>query len=147
MNIIYRIMIMLARGHQNVDIWWYLLYVNCTNKTSTTAPKKIVVPIRYTKDVSIECTVPRPWGIQTYCGSSLLLYLIYRWHMFPPPRDIILLALSSSACEMLLFIKGRLQILQEQLASTIFNTVWKNLAQDLNKCIYEEVRILCIEVL
>jgi len=65
--------------------------------------------------------------------------------MFPPPRDIILLALSSSACEMLLFIKGRLQILQEQLASTIFNTVWKNLAQDLNKCIYEEVRILCID--
>ena len=62
--------------------------------------------------------------------------------MFPPPKDIILLALSSSACEMLLFIKGRLQILQEQLARSIFNMIWKNLAQALNLCIYEEVRIL-----
>ena len=62
--------------------------------------------------------------------------------MFPPPKDIILLTLSSSACEMLLFIKGRLQILQEQLASSVFNMIWKNLARALNQCIYEEVRIL-----
>jgi len=66
-----------------------------------------------------------------------------KWHMFPPPKDIILLALSSSACEMLLFIKGRLQILQEQLASIIFNMIWKNLAQALNKCIYEEIILEC----
>lgn len=66
-----------------------------------------------------------------------------KWHMFPPPKDIILLTLSSSACEMLLFIKGRLQILQDQLASSIFNTIWKNLAQALNNCIYEEIILEC----
>ena len=43
---------------------------------------------------------------------------------------------------MLLFIKGRLQILQEQLAAGIFSVMWKNLAQALNKFIYEEVRVV-----
>ena len=89
-------------------------------------------------------TLPHPLGntIMRWNKLIFLCYLFHRWHMFPPPKDIILLALSSSACEMLLFIKGRLQILQEQLASSIFNTIWKNLAQALNKCIYEEVGIL-----
>ena len=63
----------------------------------------------------------------------------YRWHTFPSPKDVILLTLSSSACEMLLFLKGRFQILQEQLASNIFSVIWKHLAQALNKFIYEEV--------
>lgn len=70
---------------------------------------------------------------------SIHCNLLFRWHTFPPRKDVILLTLSSSACEMLLFIKGRFQILQEQLASSIFSIIWKNLAQALNKCIYEEV--------
>ena len=49
------------------------------------------------------------------------------------------MTLSSSACEMLLFLKGRFQILQEQLASTIFSAIWKDLAKALNKFIYNEV--------
>lgn len=49
------------------------------------------------------------------------------------------MTLSSSACEMLLFLKGRFQILQEQLASTIFSAIWKDLAKALNKFIYDEV--------
>lgn len=40
---------------------------------------------------------------------------------------------------MLLFLKGRFQILQEQLASTIFSAIWKDLAKALNKFIYDEV--------
>ena len=64
----------------------------------------------------------------------------FRWHIFPHPKDVLLLTLSSSACEMLLFVKGRFQILREQLASSIFSVVWKQLAQALNKFIFEEVR-------
>ena len=48
---------------------------------------------------------------------------------------------------MLLFIKGRFQILQEQLASSIFSMIWKNLAQALNKCIYEEVGDVLTKIL
>jgi len=66
-----------------------------------------------------------------------------KWHIFPPPKDILLLTLSSSACEMLLFLKGRLQILQEQLASNVFSVMWKDLAQALNKFVYEEIILQC----
>lgn len=92
----------------------------------------------------LKTSLPRPLGntIMQWNKLIFLFHLFNRWHMFLPTKDIILLALSSSACEMLLFIKGRLQILQEQLASSIFNTIWKNLAQALNKCIYEEVGLL-----
>ncbi|XP_022790195.1 RAD50-interacting protein 1-like [Stylophora pistillata] len=66
-----------------------------------------------------------------------------KWHTFPSPKDVILLTLSSSACEMLLFLKGRFQILREQLASTIFSVIWKNLAKALNKFIYNEIILEC----
>ena len=49
------------------------------------------------------------------------------------------MSLSASACEMLLFLKGRLQILQEQLATSIFSIMWKDLSQALNTFIFEEV--------
>ncbi|KAM7441469.1 RAD50-interacting protein 1 [Porites harrisoni] len=66
-----------------------------------------------------------------------------KWHVFPHPKDVLLLTLSSSACEMLLFVKGRFQILREQLASSIFSVVWKQLAQALNKFIFEEIILQC----
>ena len=72
-----------------------------------------------------------------YCNN--LLFCLDRWHTFPPPKDVLIMSLSSSACEMMLFLKGRLQILQEQLAGSIFNLLWKDLSQALNKFIFEEV--------
>ena len=43
---------------------------------------------------------------------------------------------------MLLFVKGRLQILQEQLADRIFNSLWKVISQTLNMFIFEEVNFI-----
>ena len=43
---------------------------------------------------------------------------------------------------MLLFVKGRLQILQEQLAGRIFNSFWKVISQALNMFIFEEVNFI-----
>ena len=78
------------------------------------------------------------------CLPQLLTKIIhlfhFRWHILAHPKDVLLLTLSSSACEMLLFVKGRFQILREQLASSIFSVVWKQLAQALNEFIFEEVR-------
>lgn len=43
---------------------------------------------------------------------------------------------------MLLFVKGRLQILQEQLAGRIFNSFWKVISQALNMFIFKEVNFI-----
>lgn len=49
------------------------------------------------------------------------------------------MALSSGACELLLFLKDRLKKLERQLARALFSTLWQRLAQELNNVIYKEV--------
>jgi hypothetical protein len=49
------------------------------------------------------------------------------------------MALSSGACEFLLFLKDRLKRLERQLARALFFTLWQSLAQALNKLIYTQV--------
>ncbi|XP_074606073.1 RAD50-interacting protein 1-like isoform X2 [Acropora palmata] len=80
--------------------------------------------------------------VQGFCKLSGP-YKREKWHTSPPPKDVLLLSLSSSACEMLLFVKGRLQILQEQLADRIFNSLWKVISQTLNMFIFEEIILQC----
>ena len=80
--------------------------------------------------------------LKMYLQYFVFFLCLDRWHTSPPPKDVLLLSLSSSACEMLLFVKGRLQILQEQLAGRIFNSFWKVISQALNMFIFEEVNFI-----
>lgn len=71
--------------------------------------------------------------------SLTFKYFPPRWHSLPSPKDLALMALSSGACELLLFLKDRLKKLERQLARTLFSTLWQRLAQELNNVIYKEV--------
>ena len=57
----------------------------------------------------------------------------------PSAKDYITPALSASLCELLQLLKERLLQLRSQLCPSVFNTLWKGIAHDLNKFIYEEV--------
>ncbi|XP_068762247.1 RAD50-interacting protein 1-like [Montipora capricornis] len=101
------------------------------------------VPLQSLKDLKEHMIyVIRKDVLQGFCMLSKP-YKKEKWHTFPPPKDVLIMSLSSSACEMMLFLKGRLQILQEQLAGSIFNILWKDLSQALNKFIFEEIILHC----
>ncbi|KAK3717328.1 hypothetical protein QZH41_011566, partial [Actinostola sp. cb2023] len=71
------------------------------------------------------------------------VYKKERWHSLPSPKDFAVMALSSSACDWLLFLKDRLKTLELQLAQGLFSTLWQRLAQALNKVIYQKVILEC----
>ncbi|XP_033630569.1 RAD50-interacting protein 1-like isoform X1 [Asterias rubens] len=62
-----------------------------------------------------------------------------KWFSMPSAKDYITPALSASLCELLQLLKERLLQLRSQLCPSVFNTLWKGIAHDLNKFIYEEV--------
>ncbi|KAI0223719.1 RAD50-interacting protein 1 [Lamellibrachia satsuma] len=66
----------------------------------------------------------------------------YRWNKWlalPAQKEIVSLALSTSACEMLLILKGSLHCVEQLLSKIIFNQFWPLLAEGLNRFIYEDV--------
>ncbi|XP_031574184.1 RAD50-interacting protein 1-like isoform X2 [Actinia tenebrosa] len=66
-----------------------------------------------------------------------------RWHSLPSPKELAVMALSSGACDLLLFLKDRLKNFERQLARALFSTLWQRLAQELNNVIYKEVILEC----
>ncbi|KAK2176865.1 hypothetical protein NP493_625g01069 [Ridgeia piscesae] len=66
----------------------------------------------------------------------------YRWNKWlalPAQKEVVSLALSTSACEMLLILKGSLHCVEQLLSKIIFNHFWPSLAEGLNRFIYEDV--------
>lgn len=66
---------------------------------------------------------------------------VHRWLALPAQKEIVSLALSTSACEMLLILKGSLHCVEQLLSKIIFNQFWPLLAEGLNRFIYEDVSV------
>ena len=75
---------------------------------------------------------------KTYLVLSLS---VLRWLALPTQKEVVSLALSTSACEMLLVLKGALHRVEQLLSRIIFNQFWPPLAEGLNKFIYEDVSV------
>ncbi|XP_071948017.1 RAD50-interacting protein 1-like [Antedon mediterranea] len=74
--------------------------------------------------------------------SKAKLYLKEKWFSLPSVKDLAAQSVTFSACEMLLFVKDNLHLLQEQLCLSLFKICWRLMAEGINKFLYEEM-ILC----
>ncbi|KAK2166892.1 hypothetical protein LSH36_34g08179 [Paralvinella palmiformis] len=64
---------------------------------------------------------------------------MFRWVGMPSPKEIVSPALSTSACEMMLVLRERLQCVEQLLAKPLFMLVWQRVAEVLNAFFYEQV--------
>jgi len=64
---------------------------------------------------------------------------MFRWVGMPSPKEIVSPALSTSACEMMLVLRERLQRVEQLLAKPLFMLVWQRVAEVLNAFFYEQV--------
>ena len=56
------------------------------------------------------------------------------------------MVLSSSACDMMLFLKDKLQFLETNLSNVVFSNLWRGVAEALDGFIYKEVELHCFVV-
>lgn len=71
--------------------------------------------------------------------SKLNLYKSETWQALPPLKDYVVPTLSSGACDIMLFIKEHLHLLEEKLCPDIFNRVWKQATYMIDNLIFKEV--------
>ncbi|XP_057317633.1 RAD50-interacting protein 1-like [Hydractinia symbiolongicarpus] len=75
--------------------------------------------------------------------TKLKAYKAERWHGLPSFKDYIVSVLSNNACDMLLFIKVNLHMLEEKLFFDVFQKVWKHVAKVVDQLIFKEVVFEC----
>ncbi|ESO09658.1 hypothetical protein HELRODRAFT_195046 [Helobdella robusta] len=81
------------------------------------------------------------------CGMLTQHRLIYdlellRWLALPSHKEFISLALSNSACHMFKTLKVQLDSMETLLNNSLFNVLWRDVADLLDKFIYEN--IICV---
>jgi len=70
---------------------------------------------------------------------KLKVYRNEKWHALPPLRDYIMPGLSPAGCDMMLFIKEQLYLLEQKLCPEVFEEIWKQSARVIDKLIFAEV--------
>lgn len=72
-----------------------------------------------------------------FCTNSIFLFA--RWMALPSHKEYTAMALSGSACEMLLILKDHLHNVEALLSKSLFAIFWNQLAETVNRFIFSEV--------
>ena len=79
----------------------------------------------------------------TELGATMPLKYVYMfltsWHSLPPRKDLAITSLSSSLCDMVVYLRDVLEKMKQELADCLFTCFWKQLAEDLSTFLFDEV--------
>ncbi|XP_028395357.1 RAD50-interacting protein 1-like [Dendronephthya gigantea] len=67
------------------------------------------------------------------------LYRNESWHSLPSHKDLAITSLSSSLCDMIIYLRDILRKLKQEMADCLFTSLWKQLATDLSEFLFNEV--------
>ena len=63
----------------------------------------------------------------------------YRWQVMVARDDAVSLELTSSACDMLGTLRQQLEVIQQELAGSLFQPLWMRVAENIDQYLYKEV--------
>ena len=70
--------------------------------------------------------------------------IFYSWHSLPKIKDYVVPLLSSGACNIMLFIKEHLNLLEEKCYNDVFEKVWRHFCYAIDELLFDEVCVALV---
>jgi hypothetical protein len=67
------------------------------------------------------------------------MYKREKWQVMAAREDIVSLELTSSACDMLATLRQQLEVIQQELAISLFQPLWMRVAENIDQYLYKEI--------
>jgi len=91
------------------------------------------------KKLISSCAESIVYNLKMSLQTKLYPYKSETWQSLPPIKDYIKPSLSSGACDMMLYIKEHLHLLEERLCPDVFDKVWKQFTTTIDQLIFSEI--------
>ena len=79
------------------------------------------------------------YSISNVLSAIVIFCFFSSWHSLPPHKDLAITSLSSSLCDMIIYLREVLDKLKQELVDCLFTCFWKQLAEDLSGFLFDEV--------